>query len=240
MKGRLLLLNLVLFALLGVAAWRARQIWDDARQREQMVLLQEIRLRSALAPPPIPAVLPVTPVAYIAVAQNMLFSRDRNPNVILKPQAPPPPPPPVPDFPVASGVMTFNGETSVFLTTKLGGGQKVYRAGDTVGPFKLVSVDNKDIVFEWNGQQIEKKLAELKPREATTQFAPVQSNAAPGAVVTTPGNSDKSGPGSDVGDGGFRACQAGENSPSGTISNGYRKVIKPSLMGQSCHWESVK
>jgi general secretion pathway protein D len=45
--------------------------------------------------------------------------------------------------------------------------------------------------------------------------------------------------GADMG-AGFRACVPGENSPAGTVFNGYRKVVAQGLMGQSCHWELEK
>lgn len=238
------MLNLVLVALLGAVIWRAKQLQDDARQHHQMVLLQEVQLRKALPPPPIPMVAAVTPMTYVAVAQNMLFSRDRNPTVILKPPPPPPPPTPTPDLPVASGAMTFNGETSVFLTAKPGAAQKVYRAGDTIGPFKLVSVNSSDIVFEWDGKRIEKKLAELKPKEGAVlqtyaAGAPPLPTSPTISVIGGSSSSERTAPGADTGVG-FRACQTGDNSPNGTVVNGYKKVVAASMMGQSCHWEAVK
>ncbi|MEO8025157.1 MAG: hypothetical protein ABI823_01705 [Bryobacteraceae bacterium] len=243
MKGRLLFLNLVLVSLLGAVIWRMQVVRQDAQQREQMVLLQQIQLRKTLPPPPIPAVAAVTPMTYMNVAQQMLFAKDRNPNVIVPPPPPPPAEKPMPELPTANGAMTFNGETSVFLTAKSGSGQKVYRAGDTVGPFKLISVDRSDIVFEWEGKKIEKKLAELKPKDN----APAQSasyappSPAPSATVSVAGSgtTDRSAPGADTGTG-FRACQVGDASPNGTVAGGFKKVIAASMMGSSCHWEAVK
>jgi len=234
----------VLVALLGAVVWRAKESRDVARQREQMVLLQEIQLKKALPPPPIPTVPAVTPMTYMVVAQNMLFARDRNPTVIVKPPPLPPPPPPMPDLPTASGAMTFNGETSVFLTARVGGPQKVYRTGDTIGPFKVLALSPKDIVFEWEGKRVERKLEELKPKENQMAQAINVSSAPPvqqQSVVSVAGSgsTDKTAPGADTGVG-QRACQVGDTSPNGTVVNGFRKVIAPSMMGQSCHWEAVK
>jgi len=236
----------VLVSLLGAVVWRAKESRDAAKQREQMVLLQEIQLKKALPPPPIPPVPAVTPMTYVAVAQNMLFARDRNPNVIVKPAPVPPPPPPMPDLPTASGAMTFNGETSVFLTARSGGPQKVYRTGDTIGPFKLVSVTPKGIVFDWEGKLVERRFDELKPKEnMLAQNTNVSASAPPVASsqsvvsVAGSGSTDKSSPGADTGVG-QRTCQVGDTSPNGTVVNGYRKVIAASMMGQSCHWEAVK
>jgi len=45
--------------------------------------------------------------------------------------------------------------------------------------------------------------------------------------------------GKDMGDG-YRACVPGDESPSGTILNGYRKVSHSSPFGVSCGWEKIK
>lgn len=45
--------------------------------------------------------------------------------------------------------------------------------------------------------------------------------------------------GIDMGDG-YRSCVRGEDSPSGTIVDGYRKVSHPSPFGLSCAWEKIK
>jgi len=46
----------------------------------------------------------------------------------------------------------------------------------------------------------------------------------------------KPGPGNDK----YRTCEAGDDSPDGTISNGWRKVSFSTPMGSSCHWEKVE
>jgi mannose-6-phosphate isomerase-like protein (cupin superfamily) len=46
-------------------------------------------------------------------------------------------------------------------------------------------------------------------------------------------------PGADVGEG-YRSCLPGDNSPSGTIADGYRKVMSTSPFGVSCGWEKIQ
>lgn len=46
-------------------------------------------------------------------------------------------------------------------------------------------------------------------------------------------------PGADVGLG-YRSCLPGDNSPSGTIADGYRKVMTTSPFGVSCGWEKIQ
>jgi hypothetical protein len=57
-------------------------------------------------------------------------------------------------------------------------------------------------------------------------------------AVKTPGGGESL-MGADMG-GGFHGCLATDNSPSGTVKDGYKKIIMQTLFGQSCHWEQVK
>jgi hypothetical protein len=67
--------------------------------------------------------------------------------------------------------------------------------------------------------------------------------ASPEIVTTGPTGStggDKTArPGADVGQG-YRSCLTGDNSPSGTIVDGYRKVMTTSPFGVSCGWEKIQ
>ena len=117
-----------------------------------------------LPPPPVVQPKPATPAEYLDVAQKMLFSKDRNPNVVI--EAPPAKPdPPLPPLPSYYGQMAF-GTPVVFLST-LKEGQKSYHAGDKVGPFELVSFDHEKIDFKWNDKTVERKLADLVPKDNT-------------------------------------------------------------------------
>ncbi|MDQ6666401.1 MAG: hypothetical protein M3Z23_18640, partial [Acidobacteriota bacterium] len=98
MKRRLLLLNVSLAALIGLAGWRLHGRWIVENTHEQAVLRQ----RANVAPPP-----PITPVpapkqlsgsTYGDIAQKDLFAKDRNPTVVIEPPVvvPPKPMPPLP------------------------------------------------------------------------------------------------------------------------------------------------
>jgi hypothetical protein len=60
-------------------------------------------------------------------------------------------------------------------------------------------------------------------------------------TVTTgsKGNPETARPGADVGQG-YRGCVPGDNSPAGTIVDGYRKVMSILPFGVSCGWEKVQ
>jgi mannose-6-phosphate isomerase-like protein (cupin superfamily) len=59
------------------------------------------------------------------------------------------------------------------------------------------------------------------------------------AATGSAGNEKTARPGADVGDG-YRACVLGDDSPSGTVANGYRKLMTTSPFGVSCGWEKLQ
>ena len=241
MNRKILLLNLALVAFASVLGWQLRQRWLETRAHERAVIAQTPRGVNVLAPPPVEPPKPVTAAEYIEVAQKTLFSKDRNPNVV--PDVPPPQPPapvkPMPALPSYFGQMAL-GDPIVLLA--LGPGQqKSYHAGDQAGPFKVVSFDRDNITFEWEEKTVERKLSDLIPKDQTSpQQGAASVTPAPAPFVNPPKPSAVKEPalGTRVGEG--FACVTGDNSPAGTILNGYKKVVVQSLMGPSCHWEQVK
>lgn len=241
MKGRLWLLNLTLLVLVIWTGTLVRDRWRDARAREALLLQQQMTPAPPPALAPLPPVTPAPVASYLDVAQKMLFVRDRNPTLILDPPPPPPAPKPMPPLPVAQGVIDVGAGPSAILSEKPGGPVKRYRAGEKIGEFTLVAMSNKEIVFEWEGQQIRRKLEELRDKRPPVQNTPQEQNAPaaappPQATSITP---QKAGPGQNVG-GEFKACVAGDNSPPGTVVDGMRKVVGKSPFGDSCRWEPVR
>jgi hypothetical protein len=244
---KLRLLDLGLVLLLALLGWHLRGEWVWAHAREQAFRHQRMDQKPAPPSDPLPKVAPLSAMAYAEVAILNLFSRDRNPQVILDPPAPPVEKP-VPPFPLARGVMLWNGAPpTVVLTERPGGDQKGYHPGDTIGPWKILSVDNKYVVLEWDGKQFKKRIDELMDRTNLMAEAPVQAapnqNAPPAGSTNlstqTQNSNVKPGPGMDTG-GGFKACVAGDTSPSGTVIDGLRKVVGASPMGATCRWEQAK
>jgi hypothetical protein len=237
------LLNLALLAALGALGWQLRLRWLQARERERAMLNKPVKPAPIVPPTPVPTVPPVTAANYFDVAQKMLFSKDRNPTVVIEKPAPPPPKP-MPPLPLAHGYMNL-GEPTVILSEKPGAPQKIYHEGDTIGEFKLVAVNNVDISFEWDGKVITEKLAKLRPKEAAPpvqeQQAQAAANAAPAPAPTVIAPA-KPGPGASMG-GDIKACVAGDSSPPGTVVDGMKKIVSPNPFapgGQSCRWEPVK
>ena len=243
MTRKLRLLDLVLVAVLALLGYQLHRerIW--ARAREQALLHAGAKPNSVGALTPLPKVDPFTAGFYADVAAKNLFSKDRNPNVILDPVIPPPEKP-VPPFPVARGVMLWGGvPPTIVLSEKAGGQQRGYHPGEKIGEWKVVSIDNSYVVFEWNGKQFKKRIDELLDRTPIIMAeAPPQSAAGPAAPPKPAQQlsaNGTNGPGADVG-GGLKGCAPGDKSPSGTIVDGMKKVVSETPFGSACRWEPAK
>jgi hypothetical protein len=241
---KLILLNVVLLALAGGLGWTLRQRWIEGHARERAIFVNAARKMALLPPPPLVSPKTVAPAEYLDVAQKMLFSKDRNPNVVIEPEKPKPEPP-MPALPSYYGQMTLF-DPVVFLSLG-GGGQKSYHPGDKVGAFELVTFDREKITLAWNGKTVERKLQELTPKDAPPPVPAAAAQAAPAAapqvksIGSAPSQSDADkGPmGVDMG-ANLYACKTGDTAPNGTVTNGYKKIVVRGLMGDSCHWEQVK
>lgn len=236
MRRRLLLANLALLALATGAAWRLHRQWLEARHRERLVLGRALK---PLPPPlitPLPAVPPVRAASYAEVAEKMLFSRDRNPTVVIEK----PPEKPLPPLPLLYGVMDLGDGPTAIMSDKSGAPSQGVRTGEQIGPFRLVRLDRQEAVFEWEGRRVTKKLEELIPRsssqEASAGTPRASAEEPPQPVIR---QASVSGPGAAIG-GEVRACQPGDTDPPGTVREGYRKVVTQTPFGPMCRWEPVK
>ncbi len=242
MRKNLWLIDLFLLGLVLVVFFQLRDRWAAADSREQALLRQNIPPLPAPVIPGLPAVQPVTAAAYVDTAQHLLFSRDRNPNVILDPPPPPPPPRPMPDLPVARGVIDIGTGPTIILAEKAGAAEKGYRQGMAIGPFKIVALSTQEITFDWEGKQVTRKIETILDRTSQQQAPqPQQTAAAPQAQGAKPLTSlapVKAGPGAELGER-SRACVPGDTNPAGTVQDGFRKVVNKSPFGDVCRWEAV-
>lgn len=237
MNRKLRLLDLALVALLALLVVQLRHERRRARAREQALLHLTAKPNPAGALTPLPKVQPLAATSYADVAAKNLFSKDRNPNVILDPVAPPPEKP-VPPFPLARGVMLWGGvPPTIVLSDKAGGQQRGYHPGEKIGEWKIASIDNSFVVFEWNGKQFKKRIDELLDRTPLTMAeAPPQAGEAKAAQPVV---ANAAGPGIDTGQG-LKGCVAGDKSPTGTVVDGYKKIVSQTPFGNACQWEQVK
>jgi hypothetical protein len=236
------LLDLGLVAVLGLLGYELHRERTQAQAREQALLHGGLKPKAPVDLAPLPKVQPLTATSYADVAAKNLFSKDRNPNVILDPVIPPPERP-TPPFPVARGVMLWGGvPPTIVLADKAGGQQKGYHPGEKIGEWKVVSIDNSFVVFEWNAKQFKKRIDELLDR-TPIMVAEAPAPAAAGPQPPKPAQSlsgnGTAGPGVDTG-AGLKGCVPGDKTPSGTIVDGYKKVVTQTPFGSGCQWEQVK
>ncbi len=242
MTRRLRLLDLSLLIVLALLAWQMRSEWIWAHARTQAFMRLRVDPVSVQPLSPLAKVQPLSPLTYAQTVMQNLFSRDRNSQVIIDPPAPVPEPP-QPPFPVARGVMLWEGvPPTVVLSERAGGEQKGYHPGDKIGEWKIVSVDSRYLVLGWNGKEFTKRLDELLDKtNLVAEAPPVQAApAAPAASASTNlSNNTKTGPGVDMGNS-TKGCIPGDPAPSGTVVDGMRKVITVTPFGGSCQWVSAK
>jgi len=243
LKHKLILLNIALLAALVAEAWRFREDWLVARVREQALLRKQPKPQP---PPPVifsKAPEPVMAASYADIAEKMLFSKDRNAIVVVEVKAAPVKP--MPPLPLLYGVMNLPDGVTAVMSEKTGGRHRGVRLGEQVGEFKLLAVDAEDITLEWDGKEVVKKIDDLIDRAGPPQAASEGSTpraAPPGAQAsskqldTKP--QGKPEPGVPMNDR-MRACQAGDTSPAGTQSGGFRKVVTATPFGNQCRWEPL-
>jgi hypothetical protein len=235
----LLFLDLAMLVLAGLLYWHLRGEWIASHARDLALLNSTLRATQVAGLPPLDKVGAVTAADFADVALKTLFSKDRNPQVIVDPP-PPPPVKPQPPFPVAHGVMIWDGvPPTIVLSEKAGGPQRGYRPGDTIGPWTIVSVDNSYADFEWDGKDFKKRIDELIDRTPIAQAAPPPAPAAPVAAAAKTLSTSHTGPGQDVG-GGYKSCNADDSSPNGAVVDGMKKVVTATPFGSGCTWEPVK
>lgn len=252
MRRGILLLNLALAAAIGACGWQMYRQYHETVARQREFLARRVT-------PPAPPILSlpadaglVQALNYVDIAARLPFSPDRNPTVVVEVA----PPKPMPALPAYYGMMNFGQGPRVILSAG-GMPQKSYAVGETVGEFKLVAVAQSGLVFEWDGKQVPAGYAELMRRAveaapaaaqgASAQAAPAApARPASGAVVSVGGAA-----GATAGSGGavmsdavdsqgMRDCKAGDNTPEGTVVNGYRKLTTRSPFGTICRWVPVK
>ena len=234
-----MLLNLLLAGLTAAAGWRLREDWLRDRQHASAVLQSRVKPvpPPTLVPLAVPA--PYAAPAYADVAQKDLFSKDRNPNVIIEPVAVKPKPK-WPTLPVLYGVMGLPGGMIAMMSEKAGGRSHGVGVGDKIGEFKLVALNGEKVSFEFQGETQEANLRDLLDRTnaarddsggASTSMNPANIAAQRGGPPPPPK------PGTDIG-AQMKACQPGDTSPAGTLVDGFKKVLEKTPFGDACRWVS--
>lgn len=250
MKGQLLWINAALVLLLGYTAWTLVGGYRVAVQRYEI-------FRAADAPVEVPAppeeqlVQPLRSENYLAIAQRMLFSVDRNPVVevdIIEDE----PEPTRPAFPYLAGLMDLGKGPVAWMAPEREGNPRPIRPGEKVGPFEFVGATESEIQLAWNDESFEVAFAEMT---GSDEAPPAEERRSSRGTRSVPGSSGQpSGPresptkveepkrlggqyniGREVTTGVF-AADPKDDSPDGTEYNGYVKRVQQSPFGRRQFW----
>ena len=234
MNRKIVILNVVLAAVAIFAGFQLRNQWRAAKSREAATL-HSAPVKPDAVPPytPLPTAAPVLSAGYNAIAQKDLFDPSRNPNVVVEA---PPPPPPMPALPHYYGQMNLDGVTAI-LSEAANSPQKSVKPGETIGQFKLVDVSINEIVFEWNGELVHRRLDELLDRGGSPSNAPVASASTP-APPPAPVIKTATGPG-ELAPQGYKTCNPNDSTPDGAVVDGFRKVAYATPFGPACRWDPI-
>lgn len=241
MKPKLVALNAGLALGLVLIVWQGRVKWDDARAQRQASL--NVPIKHVTPPTMVPAQKPeaVQSAKYADVATKDLFSKDRNPNVVVDP----PKPEDVkvmPPLPVVYAVVGLPSGLKAIMAERSGASSRSVRAGDEIGEFKVVALDLRKVTFEWNGKQVQRDIDELADHSggvtnaasSATQSGPAVA-AAPAA--SKPATSAALGAETGTPDAPSRTCTGGDTSPVGTVVDGYKKTGTATPFGvMNCSW----
>ena len=70
----------------------------------------------------------------------------------------------MPPLPVVYGVLGLTSGFKAIMSERTGLAGRSIHAGDTIGEFKIVSLDWQSVVFDWDGRQIPRKIEDLIDR----------------------------------------------------------------------------
>jgi hypothetical protein len=240
LSRKLIALNLVLAVAVAWAGWQLHNEWLAAKARQAALWKAHAAAPAAPKMTPLAAPGALLPTTYMKVATADLFDPSRNPDVPVEQPPAPPPPPPMPPLPVCHGVMDVGEGPLAVLSVNKNSPHQALSPGDTIGQFKLLSVNTQEITLEWNGQVIHKSVEELLDRSSAApggggEPAAVHAAAAPAAA---PVEASVKGPG-DATQFGIKTCQPNDSTPEGTVVDGYRKSSRATPFGSACYWEPV-
>ena len=114
--SRLFLLNILLLAGIAMATLKLLELRDETARREEMVHASAPTLPKAKGTTAVAQPDRTMAANYLDIASRLLFSKDRNPTVIIAP----PPGKTVPAFPLAYGVLMMADPPMIMMAAKKG------------------------------------------------------------------------------------------------------------------------
>ena len=184
MKTKLIWLNIALAGLIAGAGYKVTNEWSAQKKQDQEIRKNKVKpaVVKSVAVPPAPA--PVSAGNYSEIATKMLFSQERNPNVVVVVPAPPPPKP-MPPLPYLHGVMGLPSGMLALMSVKNDSRSVGVHVGEKIGEFELAELSRDEISFKWEDKTITKSVSEMiyhAQETASAAAPPPPSGSATGAV----------------------------------------------------------
>ncbi len=247
MTRRLLLLNALLAGMfiLGAAELYRQVIEADGRY-ERLEAFTDPKQPPEFPAPADPS--PTRPADFMPVVNRLLFSPDRNAEVVVEtvePEVDRRPP-----LPQLSGLVDFGSGPSALMTVDSAKPPVWLAVGDKVGDFVYEGLEGEDIKLKWKEESFTATKEQLsRPLEAAKRPAAARNTARPPRAArpgqpaaTAAAPADLAGVGQDarigpeIGPGRY-AVVRGDDSPEGTERNGLVKKVRKTPFGSSTWWE---
>lgn len=246
MRKQMLFVNLILLIVAASLGWKLRADWMMAARRQAALAATS---STATLPVAGPAAAPAPAGGWeVMVAGNLFFS-DRNnemPRVAEKR--------PMPPDPILIGTMNL-GRTKLALlleANQTGRMPRQVKEGEDFGGYKVAEIGDNQITVDWEGTK--KKVDVTSAPRAESQppaYAPTASapsaptvgntNSAPVSNTSQVSQGGKTGPSDEIMPGTTsRRAYPGDNSPAGTVVNGFIKVERVSPFGKETWWQKVE
>lgn len=248
MTRRLLLLNALLAGMfiLGAAELYRQVIEADGRYARLEAFTDPKQ------PPEFPAPAdpnPARPADFMPVVERLLFSADRNAEVVVETAE-------VeverrPALPQLSGLVDFGGGPTALMTADSAKPPVWLAIGDKVGDFVFEGLEGENIKLKWKEESFTATKEDLSrapepPRRAANTRTPAIRNprapqgprpaAAAAAPADLAGAGQDSRIGPEIGPGRY-AVVRGDDSPEGAEHNGMVKKVRKTPFGSSAWWE---
>ena len=248
MTRRLLLLNTLLAGMLILGAVELyRQVIEADARYERLEAFADPKQPPEFPAPPDPD--PARPADFMPVVDRLLFSPDRNAEVVVETVAPEiAPRPPLPQL---SGLVDFGGGPTVLMTADSAKPPVWLAVGDKVGDFIYEGVEGDNIKLKWKEESFTATKEQLSrapepPRRQSnargqnggrpSRTAPGPRTAAAAAPADLAGAGQDARIGPEIGPGRY-AVVRGDDSPEGTEHNGLVKRVRKTPFGSSSWWE---
>jgi hypothetical protein len=160
MGNKLICFNVVLLLIVYLLAVTFQHRWTEFTTHAAAIISASRRVApSAVVSQAISVPKPISALDYKEIAEETLFSSDRNPLIQADPPQPPPQPqePVLPELPIYYGQMELG--TPMIILGFGSAKSRAYQVGDKIGPFILGAFQPNSVHLEWGDRTLVVDLA---------------------------------------------------------------------------------